>query len=242
MSKLSVLTVVFASLLLLAQSGRANEESPYAIVELSLLPHQTGICDLIFTGTAIEGTTVSNSEECAADFRVDEVLWGHYNSTSINVRSLPQELTSHAYPFTFVPGERYLVCAFTNNWWAGQSLDDTYYERLSRYLSVTSCPPGKAVFDGYRTMLPRFAAIPFNQINYCGSNYWPRTRTLVTNLVDMARIRGDEQAVKRLVLSLIDAGQRNSGLPPLIWRHLWMYKTDRYGWDATSGDVQLRAP
>ena len=235
MQKPSVPTIIIASLLLFARNGRANDESPYAIVELSLLPHQAGICDIIFTGTAMDGTIVSNAEECAADFLVDEVLWGHHNSTSITVRSLPQELTSHAYPFAFVSGERYLVCAFTNNWWADESQDDTYYQRLCNYLSVTSSPPGNAVFDGYRTMLPRFTAIPFGKINCDGSNYWPRTRTLVTNLVEMARIRRDEQAVKGLVLSLIDAGQRNSGLPPLIWNQLWRYKTVRFGWNSTPG-------
>ncbi|MBQ6923273.1 MAG: hypothetical protein IJQ73_01395 [Kiritimatiellae bacterium] len=242
MPKLPAPMIIIASLLLFAQSGRANDESPYTIVELSLLPHQAGICDLIFTGTAIDGTTVSNSEECAADFLVDEVLWGHHNSTIINVRSLPQELTSHAYPFTFVSGERYLVCAFTNNWWAGESQDDTYDQRLCNYLSVTSSPPGNAVFDGYRTMLPRFTAIPFSKINCDGSNYWPVTRALVTNLVDIARVRGDEQLMRHTITSLVEIGWAKSGLPEVIWNQLWRYKTDRFSWNNTPGNGQLQAP
>lgn len=41
----------------------------------------------------------------------------------------------------FMQGERYLVCAFTNNWWANMSRGDTDFERLSNYLSVTGAVP-----------------------------------------------------------------------------------------------------
>lgn len=228
MSKFSILTFLVISILLLASNGLANDESPYAVVELSLLPHQTGICDVIFTGTAIDGTIVSNNEECAADFVVDDVLWGRVTSSNITVRSLPREETSYAYPFTFVAGERYLVCAFTNNWWANQSWDDTYYERLCGYLSITSSPPGNMLFDEYRTMLPRFTAIPFSKINFNGSNYWYATRALVTNLVDIARVRGDEQLMRQTITNCVGNGWAKSGLPPVIWKHLWSYKSDRY--------------
>ena len=228
MTKCTVLACLSISILLLAGKILANEESPYATMELSRLPHQTGICDLIFTGTVVDGTIVSNNEDCAADFVVDDVLWGHVNSSNITIRSVSREDTIYGIQFGFVPNERYLVCAFTNNWWANQSSDDTYYERLCRYLSITSCPPGHAVFDGYRTMLPPFTTIPFSNINHNGSNYWPRTRALVTNLVNIARIRNDEQQMRHTITNLIGVGWAKSGLPPYIWNQLWMYKSDRY--------------
>ena len=228
MSRLVLISVLSSSIILLAGDCLANDESPYTIVELSLLPHQAGVCDLIFSGTTIDGTIVSNNEECAADFIVDEVLWGHLNSSNITVRSVSREYTSNSFSFEFLPNQRYLVCAFTNNWWANASQDDTYYQRLYHYLSVTSSPPGKAVFDGYRTMLPRFTAIPFSKINYNGSNYWSTTRTLVTNLVDIARVRRDEQLMRQTITNLVEIGDVNSGLPPVIWRHLLWYKEDRY--------------
>ena len=114
---------------------------------------------------------------------------------------------------------------------ANQSWDDTYYERLCRYLSITSCPPGHAVFDGYRTMFPPFTAIPFSKINHNGSNYWPRTRALVTNLVGIARIRNDEQLMRHTITNLIGGGWANSGLPEVIWNQLWRYKSYRYDWE-----------
>lgn len=228
MTKLAFLSFLTLSIILLVGDGRANDESPVAIAELSLLPHQAGICDLIFAGTTIDGTIVSNNEECAADFVVDDVLWGHVNSSNITIRSVSREYTTYGMPFDFAPNERYLVCAFTNNWWANESLDDTYYERLYHYLSVTSSPPEHAVFDGYRTMLPRYTAIPFSRINYNGSNYWTATRSLITNLVDIARVRQDEQLMRHTITNIIGVGQSKSGLPAVIWNQLWMYKSDRY--------------
>ena len=211
-----------------ASPGMIIDITPDAVIELSLLPHQAGICDLIFAGTTINGTIVSNNEVCAADFVVDDVLWGHVNSSNITVRSLPGNYITPLFPFEFIPNERYLVCAFTNNWWANQSDGDMYYQRLCNYLSVTSSPPGKAVFDGYCTMYPHFTAIPFNQINYNGSNYWSTTRALVTNLVDIARVRGDAQMMSQTITNLVEKGDVNSGLSPEIWRHLLWYKEDRY--------------
>ena len=230
MPRSTLTAILLSAILLCSQDGTATDVDAHAIVEICLLPHQTGICDVIFTGTVADGTVVSNDEECAAGFTVDDVLWGHVNSSNITVRSIARNYMPNARPFGYVSGERYLVCAFTNNWWASQTMNDMYYDRLWGYLSVTSAPPGNAVFDDYRTMFPRYTAIPFSQINYNGSNYWPTTRALVTNLVDIARVQGDNQLMRQTITNIVGNGWAKSGVSPVIWSYLQMYKEDRYDW------------
>ncbi len=211
-----------------ASPGMVIDITHGTVMRLSFLPHQAGICDLIFSGTTIDGTIVTNQEECAADFAVDDVLWGHVSSSNITIRTMPRKYVPTLFPFEFLPNERYLVCAFTNNWWVNQSDGDMYYQRLGSNLSITSSPPGKAVLDGYRTMYPYFTVIPFSQINYNGSNYWPTTRTYITNLVHVSRIRHDAQLMRQAIVAPVEAGWANSGLPPVIWDYLWEYKTSWY--------------
>lgn len=235
MGKLYLSAVLFMSLAfhvsgdnVCASPGMVIDITHATVKRLSLLPHQAGICDLIFLGTTIAGTIVTNQEECAADFVVDDVLWGHVNSSNITIRSLPKRYVPPLFPFEFSQNERYLVCAFTNNWWANQSDGDMYYQRIGNNLSITSCPPGKAVFDGYRTMYPYFTMIPFSQINYNGSNYWPTTRAYITNLVHVARISHDAQLMRQTIVTTVEAGWAKSELPPIIWDHLWDYKISWY--------------
>ena len=63
-----------------------------------------------------------------------------------------------------------------------------------------------AVFDDYRTMRPRYTVIPFSQINYNGSDYWPVTRALVTNLVNIARIQEDKQLMRQAITHIVGNG------------------------------------
>ena len=231
MPKTTLLFLFSAAIFLFSNNGMATDVDSNAVVEICLLPHQAGICDLIFTGTVVDGSIVSNDEECAAGFAVDDVLWGRVISSNITVRSISWKYMPNARPFGYVSGERYLVCAFTNNWWANQSMNDMYYDRLWGYLSVTSAPPGNAVFDDYRTMFPRYTAIPFSQINYNGSNYWPVTRALVTNLVNITRVQGDKQLMLQTITNIVGNGWVKSGLSPIIWNYLQLYKEDRYDWN-----------
>ena len=218
------------ALLLSPISAKADGDGFY-IVQYSQLPHQAGVCDVIFAGTVVSTNFNDKTPEYpyyelpAAEFAVDDVLWGTVALSNITVRSI--------YPadgFHFLPQERYLVCAFTNNWWANEGRFDTDYERLYHYLSITSRPPGNVVFDDYRTMCPRYTAIPFSRINQNGSNYWPRTRAFVTNLVDIARIRGDEMLMRQTLINVLDNRGANSGLPPYLLRWLWLYQTTRDDW------------
>ena len=227
MNKQSI-TRITAFILMSCLGAAKAERSPYGIYDLSLLPHQVGICDVIFAGTVLstnfDDRTASFPyyELPAAEFAVDDVVWGSVSSSNITVKSL--------YPaggFHFMPNERYLVCAFTTNWWAIQTRDDYDYLRLYHYFSITSRPPENAVFDDYRIMYPPYTTIPFSLINHNGSNYWTSTRALVTNLVEIARIRGDEQMMRLTITNLVNA-KAGSGLPPIVWKHLLMYKEDRY--------------
>lgn len=212
-------------------SAKADGDGFY-VVQYSQLPHQAGVCDIIFAGTVLSTNLDEKSPVYpfdklpAAEFAVDDVLWGSVASSNITVGSIYP-----AYGFHFVPHERYLVCAFTNNWWKNTSRFDTDYVRLHYPLSVTSRPPGNAVLDGYRTMCPRHTAIPFSKINYNGSNYWTATRSLVTNLVDIARVRQDERLMRHTITSLIEIGWANSCLPEVVWNQLWLYKSSRYDWE-----------
>ena len=211
-------------------SGKADGDSFY-IVQYSQLPHQAGVCDVIFAGTVLSTNLDDKSPAYpfdklpSAEFAVDDVLWGAVSSSNITVGSI--------YPadgFQFVLNERYLVCTFTNNWWANESRLDTDCERLQHYLSITSCPPGNVVFDDYRTMCPRYTAIPFSRINNNGSNYWTATRAFVTNLVDIARVRNDDLLMRQTLTHILAEKGAHSGLPPFLLRYLWLYKTTRHDW------------
>lgn len=215
MKKISIWIFLFSFLSVSVRNLIADRD-PMALLELSLWPHQIGICDVACVGTVLSSNDIGH-----ADLAVEDILWGNMPSTNITVENV--------YPysadfFEYHQQERYLVFAFTNNWWANTSHDDTEYERLGNYLSVTSRPPGNVVFDNYRTMYPYYTVIPFSLINENGSNRWNTTRTLVTNLMTMARIRNDGQSVREIIDSLVEMGQRNSGLSPTVWNQLWMYK------------------
>ena len=109
MHRSTLTTILLSAILLCAKDSMATDVDAHAIVEICLLPHQTGICDVIFTGTVADGTVVSNDDECVAGFTVDDVLWGHVNSSNITVRSIARNYMPNARPFGFVSGERYLA-------------------------------------------------------------------------------------------------------------------------------------
>jgi hypothetical protein len=194
----------------------ANSDTPLDMLTISLLPHQAGVCDLICAGTVLS----TNGEE-SADFAVDDVLWGRVTASNITVRSI--------YPldgFKYKLNVRYLLFAFTNNWWASDNspFSEVGEEKLFNHLCATNQLPAMMVFDGYRTIYPRDTAIPFDLINFNGSNYWTATRALVTNLVDIARIRHDKQLMRQTITDIAEGGWANSGLSPFIWNRLWLYK------------------
>ena len=225
------LKIALSFLLLLGADRAVADKSGMWIVEVSQLPHQAGICDVIFAGTVLstnytDKSPISTSLELpAAEFAVDDVIWGTITSSNVTVGCI--------YPhdgFAFQRGERYLVCAFTNNWWADMGRFDTDYERLSDYLSVTGRPPRNAVFNDYRTMFPRDTAIPFRYLDYKGTNRWEATRDLVTNLVHIARVRRDDQLMRETIKTIIDDRTNPKCLPGHVIRNLKLYYSFRHDW------------
>lgn len=183
--------------------------------ELSVFPHLVCIADFIGTGTA-----VSTNDGLSAVLSVDEVLWGHPADTNMTIR--------HLYPQTtldFQVGAKYLVCAFTNNWWSREeeAYDETYYA-LSHCITATNRPPGNTVFDDYRIMDTRRSAIPFTRFEQGGTNYWDAARTFTTNLIRIARVGGDDERVKEKVISTIGDPIVFRGLPPFLRRQLLLYQ------------------
>ena len=97
MTKCTVLACLSISILLLAGKILANEESPYATMELSRLPHQTGICDLIFTGTVVDGTILSWTMCCGGTSTHRTLPFAVYpariRSMGFNLVSFPMSAT-----------------------------------------------------------------------------------------------------------------------------------------------------
>ncbi|MBQ6926472.1 MAG: hypothetical protein IJQ73_17695 [Kiritimatiellae bacterium] len=187
--------------------------------ELCIFPHLVCIADFIGTGTP-----VSTNDAFSTIFSVDEVLWGNASETNITIK--------HLYPQTsldFLPGRKYLVCAFTNNWWSreDEAYDETYYT-LSHCITATNRPPDNAVFNDYRVMDSKRCAIPFTRIEYGGTNYWNAVRTFTTNLIEIAKVRGDDEMVKEKVISTIGNPAMFLGFPTFLQRQLLLYQWHFY--------------
>lgn len=186
----------------------------------SIFPHSLCNSDFICTGTPI-----STNNESSTEFAVDEILWGTAPSTNVTMRYFfrPEER------YRFQLGERYLVCAFTNNWWTGVR-DDSFYAEyiLSRCVTETNRPPNNAVLDGYYILDDRRSVIPFSQINYGGTNYWDAVRTFATNIIDIAKHKGDDKKVVQLAISILDDPDKSSKFPKRIIRNLAIYELYYY--------------
>ena len=191
--------------------------------ELSIFPHSLCNSDFICTGTP-----TSTNDGHSAEFAVDEILWGSSPSTNIIIRYFvePEER------YKFQLGERYLVCAFTNDWWAigrGKLVDHSTYHYytsfiLSQCVTETNRPPDNAVFDDYVVLDNRLSSISFKDINYGGTNYWDLVRTFTTNIIDIAKREGDYDKVGNTTISIVNDPQKFRRFPSHIRRHLRLYK------------------
>ena len=185
--------------------------------ELTIFPHSLCIADFICTGTPM-----STNDGYSASFAVDEILWGAAPTTNVTVRSY----VPMGDGLGFQLGERYLVCAFTNDWWsAGPEEYFNYVEyTLSKCVMETNRPPNKAVFDAYVLIENRQSAIPFSYINYRGTNHWDAVRTFSTNIIDIAKHKGDDDWVRNEVLSILADPQKRKQFPAPIVRQFILYK------------------
>ncbi len=210
----------FSVALLLSKSGAASPLYTTDVSKLCVFPHLIGIADFICRGTA-----VSTNDGFSADFAVDEILWGEPPSTT-NV--LIKNLTPQ-FGISFQPGDKYLICAFTNNWWfGGRENYRQSFITLSHFLPATNRPSSNACFDDYRIIDKSKGVIPLRFIDYGGTNYWEGTRTLITNLINVGRIQCDEGAVREIVESIVNDRGNSRMLPLFVQRQMILYKYFRY--------------
>lgn len=185
---------------------------------ISIFPHLVGIADVIFTGTP-----VATNGGASADFIVDEVVWGSVAGTNITVRDYSQ-YHNPAYRL----GEKYLVGAFTNDWWMGKRHEFGPNRELLHFMPATNRPPDGMLLDGYTLVDRSESAIPFRLLSDGGTNYWEGTRALITNLIDIGRIQCDEAKVRETVFSIVNDRSNAWKLPLSIRRRLDCYKYLRY--------------
>ncbi len=193
---------------------------PFHYGDIAVFPHLVGIADLIFTGTP-----VSTNGDVSAEFIVDEVLWGHVTGTNITVRDY-SPYHNPAYQL----GEKYLVGAFTNDWWINR-YDFGPNNALLHFVPATNPPPTGIFFNDYLLLYRHHSVIPFSSIEYGGTNYWEGTRTLITNLLDVGRVRCDEGKVREIVESAINDAGNSRRLPLFVIRKMMLYKAFRYDWE-----------
>jgi hypothetical protein len=220
MSNLSHRTILAIGLILALalQKATAEWEAPLYPGYISIFPHLVGIADVIFTGTPV-ATNGSDS----ADFIVDEVVWGNVTGTNITVQDF-----SPYYNPAYHLGEKYLVGAFTNDWWMGKRCAFGPNSELLHFLPATNRPPDGRLLDGYMLVEREQSALPFRLLSDGGTNYWEATRALITNLIDIGRIQCDEAKVRETVISITDDRNNSRKLPSRIRRKLLLYRYLRY--------------
>ena len=189
--------------------------------DIAIFPHLVGIADFIFTGTPI-----STNGNISAQFMVDEVLWGHSSATNITVKDYSMYDTP---PYQL--GEKYLVGAFTNDWWMGKRYFFGVNDVLLRFVPATNPPPSNIFLDDYRIVHRTRSAIPFRLFDYGGTNYWEGTRAFITNLIDVGRVQCDERGVREMIESIVNDRSNSRKLPIFVRRQALLYKMKRYDWE-----------
>ena len=172
-------------------------ECPELRMQVELLPHQIAVCDFICAGIVL-----STNDGYSASLAVQEVVWGQTPTSNILVRCVDP-----AEPTGFLLNNKYLVAAYTNNWWTRKThgrvdyLTETILATFD-YNTPTSRPPDNAVFDDFRILSGRASTLNFDKIVVGGTNYWENMRTFITNFIDIAKIQRDETKVHKVVYDL----------------------------------------
>ena len=213
------LLVIGMSFTLGVRTAIAEWNLPLHYSFISIFPHLVGIADIIFTGTP-----VATNDYGSAEFAVDDVIWGSVSETNITVRDFAPD--PHDLPYRL--GEKYLVGAFTNDWWT----ERLYYygpnRELLHFVPATNQSPTGLFLDDFR-LVDRFSsAIPLSHFVDNGTNYWEGTRALITNLIDVGRIQCDEGKVKEIVESIVHDVSNSRRLPTFVRRQMILYKSFRY--------------
>ncbi len=209
------LLLAFAALLGRAGCALATSSTPHSFLPVELMPHQVAVSDLVCTGRVL-----STNDGRTVDFAIDDLVWGSPPSTNVTLEEVHRRWPLE----TLRPGHKYLVFAFTNDWWGtGWQAPNIGFNRLLDYITPTSRPPGGAVFDGYRIMSEKESVIDFDWLDYGGTNYWEATRAFITNFNEVARVRHDPAAAKNLVYDTLTNRESRAALPLVVLSKLRRY-------------------
>jgi hypothetical protein len=196
------------------------EHEPTQFFPVELMPHQVAVSDLICTGRVL-----STNDGRSVEFAIDDLVWGTPPSTNITIK----RIISNVSPIpTFRQDHRYLVFAFTNNWWTGKYAMEKGFINLYEYLSPTSRPPDLALYDEYRIMDDWESVIDFEWLDYNGTNFWEATRTFITNFNNLARVRQDPQGAMNLVYETLTNREARMRMPGVVLSKLRKYKYFHY--------------
>lgn len=217
-------SIVIGLLLMVCLETATGAWPPNYYRHFAIFPHLVGISDIIFTGTP-----VTTNGAASAEFVVDDVIWGGTSATNITVRDW-SPYDNPAYQL----GEKYLVCAFTNDWWSGLKHEDRFFGQdgvLLHYVPATNRPPNGKILEAPLLIARYSSAIPFSYFETGGTNYWEGTLSLITNLIDVGRIQCDEGSVREIVESIINDEGNSRRLPTYVIREMIRYKFHRYDWE-----------
>ncbi len=202
------------------------DECPEIRMQVELLPHQIAVCDFICAGTVL-----STNDGYSASLAVQEVVWGQTPTSNILVRCVDP-----AEPTGFLLNNKYLVAAYTNNWWPKGTKTHNHFDYVDEtilatfdYNTPTSHPPDNAVFEDFRILSDWASTLNFDTIATGETNLWENTRTFITNFIDLAKIQHDETKVHKLVYDLAEGKKRfASGLPLLFRAYIIKYYWSRF--------------
>ncbi len=213
------LLVIGMSFTLGIRTAIAEWNLPLHYSFITIFPHLVGIADIIFTGTP-----VATNDYGSAEFSVDDVIWGSVSGTNITVRDYAPDPYDPPYRL----GERYLVGAFTNDWWKQGDYIFGPNRELLHFVPATNRSPTGVFLEHHMLVERSRSAIPFSRFDDNGTNYWEGTHALITNLIDIGRIQCDEGKVREIVESVVHDVSNSRRLPTFVRRQMILYKSFRY--------------
>lgn len=156
-------------------------------------PHQITVADMICTGTVL-----TNNRDYAV-LSIDELFWGNTTSSNITVKSL-QDGDSPA----FVEYDRYLVFAYTNNWWGSNKvwlgyIWDTANKHLLDFRPYNGSTNASSFFDDYMILNSSQSVINIKSLRAGETNYWPATRKFITDFIKISRVMNDKAEAFRYI-------------------------------------------